>query len=163
MMGAGKSSVGRALATLTERTFEDTDLLLQRRLGRTIPELFRLYGEEAFRAHETAVLRSLEPDNAVLATGGGIVTRPANWDELRRIGTTIFLYASPEILLGRLEASKKRRPLLESPDWQERALSILDERLPIYQLADLTVSMDDAPIEEAAERVLAALKEGGFA
>lgn len=158
-MGAGKSSVGRALAELASRTFDDTDSLLQRRLGRSIPELFRLYGEEAFRAHETAVLRSLHPEPNVLATGGGIVLRPENWVEMRRLGTTIFLHASPEILLARLEASKKRRPLLETPDWQGRALDILEQRLPIYRQADIVVSMDDAPIEGAAQRILAAIEE----
>ncbi len=162
MMGAGKSSVGRALADLAEREFDDTDSILQRRLGRSIPELFRLYGEDAFRAHETAVLKSLDQGSKVLATGGGIVLREENWTEMRRLGTTVFLYASPEILLSRLEASKKRRPLLETPDWQDRALGILDQRLPLYQQADLTVSMDDGPIEVAAQRVLDALRQAGL-
>src|SRR5690349_9779443 len=99
MMGAGKSAVGRALAELSGREFVDTDLLLQQRLGRPISQLFAVYGEDAFRDHETSILRSLEPLPVVLATGGGIVVREENWSELRRLGTTIYLRATPETII----------------------------------------------------------------
>ncbi len=161
-MGAGKSTVGRLLAERADRSFDDTDMMLQRRLGRTIPEIFRLYGEDTFRAHETSILRTLEPSPTVLATGGGIVLREENWTEFRRLGTTIFLCASPETLLARLESSKKKRPLLEFPDWKEKALTILEKRMPLYQQADITISMDNAPLDEAADRVYAALQSGGY-
>jgi len=157
MMGAGKSSLGRALAEATGRTFLDTDLLLQQRLGRPIPQIFQIYGEPTFRDHESSILRSLEPGPVVLATGGGIVLREGNWAEMRRLGTTIFLEACADTLIDRLAKSKKRRPLLQVEDWETRTRNLLEERMPLYQQADVRVCVDGAEMDEAAQRVLEAL------
>jgi shikimate kinase len=154
MMGAGKSALGRGLAELSGRPFVDTDILLQNRFGRPVSQIFQIYGEQTFRDHENSVLRGLEPGPYILATGGGIVMRPDNWEELRRIGTTIFLQASPETLIDRLEQSKKRRPLLEAEDWQDRARSILESRLPLYQQADLVIRVDGLELDSGPNFVL---------
>lgn len=156
-MGAGKSSVGRALAELSGRNFVDTDLLLQTRLGRPIPQIFQIYGEEAFRDHETSILRSLAPSSIVLATGGGIVLREANWTELRRLGTTIYLQASPETLINRLEVSKKKRPLLQVEEWPTRVTDLLQKRVDLYQQADITVTMDGHDVQSAAKEIFDAI------
>jgi shikimate kinase len=158
MMGAGKSSIGRELAVLSGRTFIDTDLLLQHRLGRAIPQIFQIYGEDAFRDHETSVLRSLQPEAAVLSTGGGIVVREANWTEMRRLGTTIYLKSSADALIARLDASKKKRPLLQVENWQQRVRDLLSKREELYERADITVQLDGANVATGAEQVLAALK-----
>jgi shikimate kinase len=163
MMGAGKSSIGRALADASGRTFVDTDLLIQQRLGRPISQVFQVYGEDAFRCHETSVLRGLEPNRVVLATGGGIVLRPENWTEMRRLGPTIYLKASPETLIDRLEKSKKKRPLLEVEGWEDRLRTLLAARTPLYEQADVTVEVDDAQLDTGAEFVLQALKKAGYA
>ncbi|AIE85781.1 shikimate kinase [Fimbriimonas ginsengisoli] len=157
MMGAGKSSIGRALAELSGREFLDTDLLMQTRLGRPIPQIFQIYGESTFRDHETSILRSLEPHAAVLATGGGIVLREENWKELRRLGITIFLDASVETITDRLARSKKKRPLLQVEDWPERVESLLEQRRELYRRADITVAVDDVDLELGAQRVYDAL------
>jgi shikimate kinase len=159
MMGAGKSSIGRALAELTGRDFLDTDLMLQHRLGRPIPQIFQVYGEEAFRDHETSVLRSLQPGEHVLSTGGGIVLRPANWVEMRRLGTTIYLKSSVEDLIARLEASKKKRPLLQVEEWPERVRELLVKRESLYLQADIVVDLDGEDIATSAQRVLKFIQE----
>jgi len=159
MMGSGKSSVGRTLSELTGRPFLDTDLLLQNKLGRTIPQIFQIYGEDAFRDHENSILRSLEPAGAVLATGGGIVCQEANWEELRRLGTTIYLRASFATLLERLESSKKKRPLLATESWTDRLSSLLDARRALYERADMIVDVDGLSLEDAASKVLAAVSQ----
>jgi shikimate kinase len=159
MMGAGKSSVGRALAELTERTFVDTDLILQQRLGRPINQIFQIYGEQAFRDHETSVIRALEPSPSVLSTGGGIVLREENWTEFRRLGLTIFLDAKIETLIRRLTVSKKKRPLLQVENWELQTENILASRLEMYRRADLTVNVDDIDLTNGAERVLAAIRQ----
>ena len=153
MMGAGKSSVGRTLAEVSGREFADTDLLLQSRLGRPIPQIFQIYGEDAFRDHETSVLKSLEPSPIVLATGGGIVIREANWLEMRRLGTIVYLKASPDTLISRLEVSKKKRPLLQTEEWPTRLTDLLSKREDLYRQADLTVEMDGHNIQSAAEKI----------
>jgi len=153
MMGAGKSSIGRALADASGRDFVDTDLLLQGRLGRPISQVFQLYGEDAFRSHESTVLRSLEPSPIVLATGGGIVIRDENWDEMRRLGRICYLRATPETLIERLDKSKKRRPLLDTESWEDRLRTLLNSRIPLYEKADFIVDVDQGEMEDAAERV----------
>ena len=159
MMGAGKSSIGRELADLTERSFIDTDLLLQQRFGRSISQIFQIYGEEAFRDHESSVLRTLEPGPSIISTGGGIILREENWKEFARLGLTIFLDAKYETLLERLTTSKKKRPLLESEDWEERTKIILESRIEIYRKADITIRVDDVDLSDGAGRVLNAIKE----
>lgn len=163
MMGAGKSSVGRALSELSGRPFLDTDLLLQNRLGRPISQIFQVYGEEAFRDHETSILRSLEPEPAILSTGGGIVLKDVNWEELRRLGLIIYLKASPETLISRLGTSKKKRPLIMGEEWQDKVRDILARREALYEKADITVSLDDADVPQAAELIIQALREAGEA
>ncbi len=157
MMGAGKSSIGRLLAERAGRDFADTDTLLVHRLGRPIPQIFRLYGEPAFRDHETSVLRGLEPGPAVLATGGGTVLRAENWDELRRLGTTIYLQASHQTLVGRLERTRYRRPLLLADDWEDRIGAILEGRHPLYLQADLSVTVDGKSLDETTDAILQAV------
>jgi shikimate kinase len=159
MMGAGKSSVGRALAELSGREFLDTDLMLQNRLGRPIPQIFQVYGEDAFRDHETSILRSLQPTPAILSTGGGIVLREANWVEMRRLGLTIYLKAAPEILIARLEASKKKRPLLQVEEWPERVRELLERRAALYEKADVTVELDTEDVQTGARLILDNLSE----
>lgn len=156
MMGAGKSAVGRELASRTGREFLDTDHLLQQRLGRPIGQLFQIYGEAAFRDHENALLRGLEPSFSVLSTGGGIVVREANWDELHRLGPILYLRATPEDLIERLGASKKRRPLLEVDGWEERLRRLLLAREPLYRRADAIIELTGDSIQAAADRAEAA-------
>lgn len=158
MMGAGKSSVGRALAELSGREFVDTDLILQHRFGRPVHQIFKLYGEEAFRSHETSVLKGLEAGAMVVATGGGIVCRPENWTELRRLGTTVYLNASYETLCERLEASKKKRPLLMAEEWPDRVQALLEARTQFYTMADVAVSIDRQDILQIAQQVLEAIR-----
>jgi len=161
MMGVGKSAVGRELAARTGREFLDTDQMLQNRLGRPIAQLFQVYGEVAFRDHENSLLRSLEPGPSILSTGGGIVIRPENWGELRRLGIVLYLKAGAEEIIQRLTMSKKRRPLLEVEDWRERLRLLLEEREPFYRQADLVVELGGEGIDEAAERVFRAFSGAG--
>ena len=157
MMGAGKSTVGRELARISEREFADTDSILTYRLGRPIPQLFAVYGESAFRDHETSILRGLEPGPTVLATGGGIVVRDSNWTEMRRLGTTVFLDVDPEVLKARLAKSKKPRPLLQHEDWEDRLATLLDARRELYLKADRVVTVETESMIDAAVKVYQAL------
>jgi shikimate kinase len=158
MMGSGKSTVGRELARLLSLPFVDTDHILVNKLGRPVTQIFRIYGETAFRDHETRILQDIGDEPLVVATGGGTVLRPENWEHLRRIGRIVFLDVNRGILLDRLERTKKRRPLLEFPDWRERFNKILDERLPIYEQADLRIDVNDESPAEVAARVLECLE-----
>ncbi|MBX3117805.1 MAG: shikimate kinase [Fimbriimonadaceae bacterium] len=159
MMGSGKSSVGRQLAEISGRPFEDTDMLLERRFGRTVSQIFKVYGEEAFRGHETSVLKSLTPQDCVLATGGGIVMRDANWDEMRRLGTVIYLRADLSRLTNRLEQSKRKRPLLMVEDWEGKLSDLIDQRAHLYEKADIVFDTEDSPVFEVAAKIKLLIEE----
>ena len=157
MMGSGKSTVGRALAESIGVPFSDTDSMLERRIGRRIPQLFDMFGEATFRDHETAVLQNIEETDGVLATGGGIVLREQNWVEIRRLGVVLYLDVSAEILAERLERSNRKRPLLASEDWKDKLKKMLADRRPLYQRADFTVEVGDEPISQVVGRIREAM------
>jgi shikimate kinase len=153
MMGSGKSTVGLALSDLLGVPFLDTDKLLELRLGRQIRQWFQIYGEQAFREHETLMLKELDSTEGVLATGGGIVLREENWQELKRLGVIVYLDVNPQVLKHRLTHTKRKRPLLEVENWEERFDKSLADRRPIYQKADIIVKVDDEELPDVAMRI----------
>ena len=154
MMGAGKTSLGREISAQTGRQHFDTDHMLQQRLGRPIPQLFKIYGEATFRDHETSILKSIDAGLIVLSTGGGIVLREKNWPELHRLGIIIYVKVHVDDLTARLTASKKKRPLLQVDNWEERVAEILIERQSLYEQADITVDITGMDVETAAALVI---------
>lgn len=161
MMGVGKSTVGQVLATESGREFVDTDRLLVQRFGRPVPQIFQIYGETTFRDHEASILKGLERSGKVVSTGGGIVLREENWESMRRLGVTIFLSVPLEVLTERLRNSKKRRPLLQTDDFEGRVEQILADRMHLYRKADVIVELGEATAGAAAELVLNGLREHG--
>lgn len=157
MMGAGKTTIGRGLAAMSSREFLDTDCLIERRIGRSVQQVFKIYTEQAFRDHETSILKGLNAGPTVISTGGGIILREQNWPELHRIGTTVYLEASAESIIGRLQYGRKKRPLLQSDNWQERIRELLAGRQDLYRQADITVNLDSLGIDEAIETVYKAI------
>ena len=158
MMGAGKSATGRPLAEALGYRFIDADCVIEQTAGRPIPEIFASDGEEGFRQLETAVLDSIAHwHSLVVATGGGVVTRPHNWGHLHP-GVVIWLDAPRELLLERLSADATVRPLLALSDPAERLEALLAARRPLYGQADLTVIQQpgESP-HRIAQRVLEGL------
>ncbi len=157
MMGTGKSAVGRPLAEALGYRFVDADAVLEQAAGRSIPEIFASDGEAGFRALETAVLGQISSwHSLVVATGGGVVTRPENWGHMHQ-GVVVWLEAPAELLLERLQADPTPRPLMAARDPRARLEALLAERAPLYSQADLTISQHGAPPPAVAEQVLEAL------
>lgn len=162
-MGAGKSKIGAILAARLGRGFVDTDALIEEAAGRSIPDIFREGGEEAFRRLEhRAIRRASEMPAAVISLGGGAVTREENWEVIRRSGTCVYLSASPETIFERV-SRRSHRPLLAGLNDQERMARIramLSAREPYYRRADLIVeSLQERTPEQTADLVLQKLKE----
>ncbi len=135
-MGAGKSTVAAELGHSCGLPVIDLDREIERRSGRTIPEIFEQSGEEIFRRTETEVLRGLlDQAPLILATGGGVIGRPENWPLLRRLGRVVYLRVSWETLLARIGAGKGR-PLAGD---RERLQALFEQRLPLYEQADLVI------------------------
>lgn len=152
-MGAGKSTVGRILATRLGWDFIDTDRLIEAKTGRSIPEIFATDGEAAFRQLEAAVIQEVaQGDRQVIATGGGSILDPANRLVLRMSGPVIHLKASPDLLWRRVSGTD--RPLAQDPEaFRER----YQERLPLYQQLPIQVSTS-LSASRVAERILDSIR-----
>jgi len=159
MMGAGKSTVGPALARRLGRRFVDSDAEIEREAGRSIPELFESEGEAAFRLRERAVIEALLGQGAVVALGGGAVAQPGIRELLARDGTLVYLRARPELLLDRLGDCRKR-PLLAGLDREARLarlVALLGERREAYESAEVVVDTGPGPVDEVVAALAARL------
>jgi len=157
MMGAGKTTVGRLLATELGYRFVDTDEIIETAAGKSISEIFAEEGETAFRQLETQVLGQVSVYTKLcIATGGGIVMKPENWSYLQQ-GLVVWLDVPVELLYARL-AEDSSRPLLQDVDPKEKLRSLFLQRQPMYSQADLriTISEDQTP-EQITQRVLEAI------
>jgi len=154
-MGCGKSSVGRRLAALTGHRFVDTDEMVAQSEGCSVPEIFALGGEEAFRNVEEKVLADLVGvAGVVLATGGGAILREANRSAMKSIGTVAWLDADPDALFERASRSQ-RRPLLQTEDPRKTFDDLLDSRREIYEAAaDFRIDSTGLGHEQVAQGIL---------
>lgn len=135
MMGAGKTTIGRALAQRLGREFVDTDRILVERTGVPVATIFEIEGEAAFRRRESAVLAEYGAQGGcVISTGGGAVLTPENRELMRRHGTVIYLRARIEHLWERTRHDTSR-PLLATPDPRGTLSKLLVERDPLYREA----------------------------
>ncbi len=139
-MGVGKTTVGRHLARITGKEFVDTDLLIEAKAGKSIPEFFREYGEAAFRALECAVFQELDFSyGKIISCGGGAVMNEQTRDLLRKHTTVIWLWSQLDTLLERITRGTMR-PLLDAPNIEEKAYALFRQRAPIYaQSADMMI------------------------
>jgi len=160
LMGAGKSTVGRACATRLGRPFVDTDALVEQQVGLTVDEIFRRDGESGFRVLERAVIADVcaSPEPLVVACGGGAVLDPENRRALRDAGVVVWLRA-PAATLARRVGNGSTRPLLRNdPEGALRRLEQLRE--PAYEAAaHLSVSTDGVAVDAVADTVLALFEE----
>lgn len=151
MMGAGKSSIGRRLATRLGLGFVDADTEIETAAGMTIPEIFERHGEPYFRAGEARVIaRLLDHGPQVLATGGGAIMDPRTRDLITVKGISIWLKADLDVLSKR---TKRRgdRPLVD------RMKELMPLREPIYALSDIHVQSRDEPHDVIVDEICGAL------
>jgi 3-dehydroquinate synthase len=168
MMGAGKSTVGAALAQRLGWRYVDTDDEVSARRGQSVPEMWRALGEPAFRAEEAAVLRaaaaSAEP--VVVAVAGGALLDAANRAIVAEAGLVVWLRAEVATLVGRV-GSGEGRPLLDGGA-AEALARLYEGRRPLYQeVAHVTVDVDARSpgdvVDTIAEAVGAAGRSGAAA
>jgi shikimate kinase len=153
-MGAGKSTIGRLLAAELNFSFRDSDRVIEERTGADIPWIFDMEGEEGFRDRETAVLQELTgEENAVIATGGGIVLREKNRGLMSQSGFVCYLTASIDQLVERT-ARDKKRPLLQVENPRQKIIDLVAQRDPIYRsAADFIVSTDRRSPKAVAQEI----------
>ena len=159
MMGAGKTTLGKALARKTGQEFIDTDKLLVERTGVPVATIFEIEGEEGFRRRESALLREVAARApCVVATGGGAILAEENRQTMRAAGTVIYLRARLDNLWERLHHDSTR-PLLATPDPRATLAALLEQRDPLYrEAAHLVVDTGLQSASTLVNRVLAALR-----
>lgn len=164
MMGAGKSSIGRRLAERLGMPFVDADTAIEEAAGKTITEIFAEHGEAYFRDGERRVIsRLLEEGGKVLATGGGAFMSQATRELIAERGVSIWLKASLPVLMERVKR-RSNRPLLKTDDPEATLRRLIEERYPVYALADITIESRDVPHDMILDEItagLAAYLEGG--
>ncbi len=155
-MGAGKSSVARELARICRRRWVDTDRLVVQQAGVPITEIFAAHGEAHFRWMETAAICSLQGSSRlIVATGGGVVTEPANLPLLQALGCVVWLTADEDVLYERVSRND-RRPLLQTDDPRATLHRLLELRRPLYSAcAHATVDTTTCSHGHVADAVLA--------
>lgn len=152
-MATGKSTVGRALAYRLGYDFLDSDLEIERRVGKPVRAIFETEGEAAFRKYEREFIESGHPESrCVIACGGGLVTQPGMIEMLKEKGVVICLYASSETILQRTQGNKSR-PLLDAEDPEKRIRELLAEREPIYRRAGTLVLTDNRGLSDVVEHL----------
>ncbi|HWV53446.1 shikimate kinase [Pseudorhodoplanes sp.] len=157
MMGAGKSSVGRKLAARLGVLFLDADNEIEAAAGMTIPEIFETRGEPEFRSGEARVIaRLLDGGPQVLATGGGAYMNAETRALIAQNGISIWLKADADVLMRRIKR-RNDRPLLRTADPEATLKRLIDERYPVYALADLTVESRDVSHEVIVDEMIEAL------
>ena len=154
MMGSGKTSTGRPLAKRLGYGFVDADAVIEQAAGCSIPDIFERDGEAGFRAIERQVLNTISQRHSlVVATGGGVVTKPENWGQLHS-GIVVWLDVNRAQLIERLRDDSTQRPLLQQPNPEAALDTLLQERRPLYGEADLTVVIKDESPDAVADGIL---------
>src|SRR5579862_9806833 len=160
MMGAGKSSVGRRLATRLGMPFVDADTEIEQAANATIPEIFERHGEAYFRDGERRVIqRLLDGEPKVLATGGGAYIQPETRTAIKAAGISIWLKADRDLLLSRVKRRGSGRPLLANGDPAEIIDKLIAERYPIYEGAEIHVQSRDVAHDAVIDDILTALAD----
>jgi len=154
-MGAGKTTVGRTLASQLGMSFADSDQEIQDRTGVDIPTIFEYEGEEGFRDREQQAIDDLtQQEQLVLATGGGAVLRPDNRKHLSARGIVVFLQCSPEQQFERTYRDRKR-PLIQTEDPLNRLRELMAVREPLYrETADYVVSTEGRSAAAVSKDIL---------
>ncbi|MDX9972665.1 MAG: shikimate kinase [FCB group bacterium] len=154
--GTGKSSVARLLADQTGRTAVDMDDEIVQALGMPIPDFVEKEGWDRFRDVESEVCWDLSAqDNLVIATGGGVVTRPENIAALKAKGRLFWLRARPKTIVGRIRDDSNRPSLTGTKSFLEEIEHVLEARTPLYRAAaEFDIDTDDRPLQNVADDIM---------
>ncbi len=157
LMGAGKSVIGRKVASKLKIPFVDADAEIEKAAKMTVADIFTSYGEPEFRRLEKSVIkRVLESGPQILATGGGAYMDDETRNVIGENGISLWLSADIDLLMQRV-SKKTTRPLLKNPNPRGVMEDLINERYPLYALADLEVASQDVSKDEMTNTMISAL------
>jgi len=163
LMGAGKTAVGRRLAATLGVGFADSDEAIVEAASMSIPDIFELYGEAAFRDVERRVIaRLIDAAPGVLALGGGAFVDVRTRELLAGRAVSIWLKADLETLVARTAKKRATRPLLLKGEPRQILADLMARRYPVYALADHAVVTGDQPLEEVVTSMVELLQRAGL-
>ena len=158
MMGVGKSTVGKLLASQMKLSFVDTDDEIEAAAGMTVSEIFERFGEAYFRDGERRVIaRLIEGEPKVIATGGGAFVNEQTRALIKERCHSIWIDADLDILVSRV-ARRNHRPLLVGKDPRAVLQDLLEKRSELYALADFRVSSDTGPHSQTVKKIMKVLE-----
>ena len=154
-MGAGKTTVGKALSKKTGKQFLDTDSLIVKQMNLSINDIFEKYGEAYFRDLETKLLDNLckSDIDAVISCGGGLPIKEENRPYLKRLGKVVYLNVNESDIMKRLKGDTER-PLLRGPkeEVKKRIHEMIEKRDPIYrEVADVVIKTGRLKVPEIVD------------
>lgn len=157
-MGAGKTTVGKALSKQTGKKFVDTDNMIVKQMDLSINDIFDKYGEEYFRDLETKLLENLcqSLHNCVISCGGGLPLREENRSYLKRLGKVVYLNVNETDIMKRLK-NDTTRPLLKGPkeEVKQRIHNMIEKRDPIYRdAADVIINTGKNKVEDVVSKII---------
>ena len=162
-MGTGKTTIGRLLASRLGRPFVDCDKKVEYESGMTIREIFERYGEAYFRQKEKDMIAKLSRyNNAVIATGGGVVLSNENMRRLKRNGVIIALTASVDTILQRTGRRNSRPLFRDFPAHEQIVNTLLSERWDLYQKADFTIDTNNNLPQHVINEIMFFLRQAGY-
>jgi len=161
LRGAGKSTIGKALARRIGASFLELDALIEKQANLSLAELFSLHGEAYYKRLAYDILLKLLPQNTpmVIATGGSIVTDPETWQLLKRRTHTVWIKASPEDHWKRVLGQGDTRPMANRTSAMAELRAILSQRSPVYAEASQTIDTTAMRVSEAVRSISATLRK----
>jgi XRE family aerobic/anaerobic benzoate catabolism transcriptional regulator len=156
LRGAGKTTIGKRLAKALERSFLELDQMIEEKAGLRLDEVFELHGEAYYRRLEREVLKRFlsTGKEAVVASGGGLVTDRVTYDMLKQRTLTVWLKARPEDYLARVAAQGDRRPMAGRAEPLAELRELLKERETLYAEAEVTIDTSEKTPEEITRNIL---------
>lgn len=160
-MGVGKTTIGKVLADRLQRDFIELDLLIEKKTGKAVTDIFRDEGEIAFRDLEIQTLKEIaDSENVIIDCGGGVVLNQINIDRLKKKARVAYLTASTAVLLKRLACDGDKRPLLAVPDKKTAIRTLLKIREPFYEFAaDIKLNTSRLTINDAVDKLINKLRQ----
>jgi shikimate kinase len=165
-MGSGKSTIGPILANTVGYAFVDLDLLIEKRGGRKIGDIFKQDGEKKFRKMERTLLREIAlAPRTVISLGGGTITDQTTLELVKESGVLIYLKADSEYIYKRLR-TKSDRPMLRTPEGQlmdadqlqGRIEELLTQRKNYYEQAHIIIHTDDKKVGNTIDELVKRLR-----